>query len=39
MKLKLFRISSQEDSTNGILYIDDKFACYTLEDEQRKIKS
>ena len=38
MKLKLFRISSQEDSTNGILYIDDKFACYTLEDEQRKIK-
>jgi len=38
MKLKLIRISSQRDSTNGILYIDDKFACYTLEDEQRKIK-
>lgn len=38
MKLKLIRISSQEDSTSGILYIDNKFACYTLEDEQRKIK-
>jgi len=38
MKLKLIRISSQEDSTNGILYINDEFACYTLEDEQRKIK-
>jgi len=38
MELKLYRISSQADSTNGILYIDDKFACYTLEDEQRKIK-
>lgn len=38
MKLKLVRISSQADSTNGILYIDDEFACYTLEDEQRKIK-
>jgi len=38
MKLKLVRISSQADSTNGILYIDNEFACYTLEDEQRKIK-
>ena len=38
MKLKLVRISSQIDSTNGILYINDEFACYTLEDEQRKIK-
>jgi len=38
MKLKLVRISSQADSTNGILYINNEFACYTLEDEQRKIK-
>ncbi|QDP67379.1 MAG: hypothetical protein Unbinned6224contig1003_3 [Prokaryotic dsDNA virus sp.] len=38
MKLKLVRISSQADSTNGVLYIDDKFACFTLEDEQREIK-
>ena len=38
MKLKLVRVSSQADSTSGILYIDDEFACYTLEDEQRKVK-
>ena len=38
MKLKLVRISSQADSTNGVLYIDDEFACFTLEDEQREIK-
>lgn len=38
MKLKLIRISSQADSTNGVLYIDDEFACFTLEDEQREIK-
>ena len=38
MKLKLIRTSSQSDSTNGILYIDDEFACFTLEDEQREIK-
>lgn len=38
MKLKLIRTSSQADSTNGVLYIDDEFACFTLEDEQREIK-
>jgi hypothetical protein len=38
MELKLYRISSQADSTNGILYINNEFACYTLEDEQREIK-
>ena len=38
MKLNLVRISSQADSTNGVLYIDDEFACFTLEDEQREIK-
>ena len=38
MKLKLVRISSQADSTSGVLFIDDKFACYTLEDEQREVK-
>jgi hypothetical protein len=38
MKLRLYRISSQADSTSGILYINDEFACYTLEDEQRKVK-
>lgn len=38
MKLKLVRISSQADSTSGVLFIDDEFACYTLEDEQREVK-
>ena len=38
MKLKLIRISSQADSTSGVLFIDDEFACYTLEDEQREVK-
>ena len=38
MELKLYRISSQADSTNGILYINNEFACYTLEDEQREVK-
>ncbi len=38
MELKLYRTSSQADSTNGLLYINGKFACFTLEDEQRKVK-
>ena len=42
MKLEVLRISSQEDSTSGILFdvSNDKrkFLCYTLEDEQRDEK-
>jgi hypothetical protein len=46
MKLEVLRISSGEDSTNGILYLVDKtendiqrkFLCYTLEDEKRDEK-
>jgi len=42
MKLEVLRISSQEDSTNGILFdITDnkrKFLCYTIEDEYRAAK-
>ena len=38
MKLKLLRISPQKDSTNGLLFIDDKFVAYTLEDEERATK-
>ena len=42
MKLEVLRFSSQEDSTNGILFdiTDDKreFLCYTLEDEHRDNK-
>lgn len=42
MKLEVLRISSQEDSTLGLLFDitngDRKFLCYTLEDEYREIK-
>jgi hypothetical protein len=38
MNLKVIRYSSQSDSTLGVFYIDNKFQCYTLEDEFRDIK-
>ena len=41
MKLEVLRISSQEDSTSGVLFDvtgDREFLCYTLEDEQRDTK-
>ena len=42
MKLKVLRISSGSDSTNGLLFVEDsnctKFLCYTLEDEYREKK-
>ena len=41
MKLEVLRISSQKDSTNGLLFdvtTDRKFLCYTLEGEHRDEK-
>jgi hypothetical protein len=43
MKLKVIRYSSQKDSTNGALFIENDdlsldFLCYTLEDEYREEK-
>lgn len=42
MELQVLRFSSQEDSTNGILFDvtggKRTFLCYTLEDEHRKIE-
>lgn len=38
MELKLHRLNTDGDSTVGILHLDSKFNCYTLEDEARKIK-
>lgn len=35
MNLKVIRYNSQGDFTQGLLTIDGKFQCYTLEDEQR----
>jgi len=42
MKLIVLRFSSQEDSTSGLLFLEDEFGlnflCYTLEDESRVLK-
>ncbi len=38
MNITLVRYSSGSESTTGLLYIDDKFSCYTLEDELRYMK-
>ena len=42
MELEVLRFSSQEDSTNGLLFDVTggvrKFLCYTLEDEHREAK-
>ena len=42
MKLEVLRMSSQEDSTSGILFETTNgkrtFMCYTIEDEQRDVK-
>ena len=42
MKLKVLRFSSQEDSTSGLLFLEQNnkldFLCYTLEDEHRDNK-
>lgn len=38
MKIYVLRYSSGRESTLGLLFIDGKFECYTLEDEARTIK-
>lgn len=38
MELKLERYSDNANSTLGLLFIDGKFECYTLEDEYRPIE-
>ena len=42
MELEVLRFSSQEDSTNGLLFDvtggKRRFLCYTLEDEHRDVK-
>ena len=42
MRLKLYRINSQEDYTCGLLFLEKEdgleFLCYTLEDEHRDVK-
>lgn len=38
MKLLLIRYNSAQDHTNGLLHINGKFACYTLEDQFNAVK-
>jgi hypothetical protein len=38
MKLLNLRYNGTSDYTDGLLFIDGKFECYTLEDEERTVK-
>jgi len=38
MKIDLIRYQYGIDATNGALFINDKFECYTLEDQQQAVK-
>lgn len=38
MKLIVDRYNSESDYTDGLLFIDGKFECYTIEDEFREVK-
>lgn len=38
MKLDVIRTQFGEDATNGLLFINGVFECYTLEDEYRTVK-
>lgn len=38
MDLILLRYNSENDYTDGLLFVDGKFECYTLEDEERSLK-
>ena len=38
MKLQVVRTQFGKDATNGLLYIDGVFECYTLEDQYQEVK-
>lgn len=38
LDLTLVRHAKGRNSTGGLLYIEDKFVCYTCEDEERDVK-
>jgi len=38
MKIKVIRYSDNGESTLGLLFVDEKFFCYTLEDTHRDVK-
>jgi hypothetical protein len=35
MKLEILRFSDNGESTSGLIFVDDKFECYSIEDEFR----
>lgn len=39
MRIKLVRESFTNKATEGVLYVDDKFECYTLEDVDRNLEN
>jgi len=38
MKIDVIRFQMGKDATNGLVFIDGKFECYSLEDEYRDVK-
>jgi hypothetical protein len=38
MKIRVVRTQMGVDATNGLVFIDDVFECYSLEDEIREVK-
>lgn len=38
MEITIERVNSESNHTNGLLYIDGKLQCFTLEDEAREVK-
>ena len=38
MKLQVVRTQFGTDATNGLLFIDGKFECFTLEDQYQAVK-
>ncbi|MGH1436599.1 MAG: DUF5675 family protein [Lewinella sp.] len=38
MNVKVLRYNHDKNSTSGLLFINGKFECYTLEDERREVK-
>ena len=38
MKIQVVRTQFGIDATNGLMYIDGKFECYTLEDQYQAVK-
>lgn len=38
MELSVLRYNTEENYTDGMLFIDDQFSCFTIEDGERKVK-